>query len=429
MTVVLLVSFFLALLIGVPVSLGMGAATLSAFVADGQLPLEILPQRLFSGIDAFPMLTIPFFILAADLMTGGRLTDLLITFSNDLVGHIRGGLGHVNVVVSMFFAGISGSALADAAGPSAVVMRMMRKAGYDPYYAGALSAATAVIGPIIPPSILMVIYALTDGRTTVTGLFLAGVVPGLLLGITLMGVNHWISGRRGYTFASQRPSIRQIARSFLRALPGLLMPVIILGGILGGIFTATEAAAVAVAYGLVVGLLVTRALKLQHLPAIFRKSAVVSSSVLLVVSMGSAFSWALTYAQVPQKVALWMTGMTDSLIILLYLIALIAIVTGMFVDTLPALIILVPVLSPAAVQFGAEPLQVAMIIVLSLAVGMLTPPVAPLLFVTSTVGKLKFERLSVAVLPLLFAELVVITLVVLIPGLSTALPRLLGLSQ
>lgn len=426
MDATLLITFLASLVIGIPVSLGMGMATLAAFVVDGAIPLQVLPQRLFSGIDSFSIMAIPFFILAADLMTGGRLTDILIAFARDLVGHITGGLGHVNVLVSTFFAGISGSALADAAGPGAIEMQIMHRAGYDPYYSGALSAASAVIGPIIPPSILMIIYALTDGRTTVTGLFLAGVVPGLLLAAGLMLVHHILSLRKGYRFASQRVPVRQQLRSFVRALPALLMPAIILGGILGGIFTATEASAVAVAYALLVGFFWTRGLTLRSLPRLVIRSAVVTSAVLLLISMGSAFSWALAYAQVPQQVAGWITALTDSRTGVLLLIMLVTLVTGLFVDTLPALIILVPVLSPVAAQFGIDPLHVAMVIVLSLAIGLLTPPVAPLLFVISSVGNLRFERLSVAVIPFLLVELAVLLLVTLVPPLSTALPALLG---
>ncbi|WP_108669992.1 TRAP transporter large permease [Peribacillus acanthi] len=429
MTVVLMTVFFIGIIIGIPIALVMGIATLAAIFADGMLPLEVLPQTLFSGIDSFPMMTIPFFMLASDLMTGGRLTDMLIKFSKDLFGHIRGGLGHANVLVSVMFAGISGSALADAAGPGAVIMKMMRKEGYDKYYAGALSAASSVIGPIIPPSILMVIYALTDGKTTVTGLFLAGVLPGVLLGLVLMAANHIICVKKGYSNPSKRVSMKQLLKSFLNALPALVVPIIILGGIRIGIFTVTEAAAVAVAYALFVGLFVTKALTIKNIPGIVVKSAIITSSVLLVIAMGSAFSWALTYAQVPQHVASWMIGLTDNRLIVLFLIALFALITGMFVDTIPAMIILAPILSPVAAQYGADPLQVAMIIVLSLAVGMLTPPSAPLLFVISSVGRLNFSRLSIAVLPLILAELVVILLIILIPEVSTAIPNLFGYLQ
>ncbi|UCG37705.1 MAG: TRAP transporter large permease, partial [bacterium] len=304
MTVILLTVFGLGLAVGLPVSITMGLSGLAAVLIDGRFPALVVPQYLYNGINSFPLMAIPFFILAAEIMTAAGMTATLLRFANDLVGHIRGGLGHVNVLVSMLFAGISGSALADAAGPSAIVMRMMRRAGYDAAYSGALSAATATIGPIIPPSILMVVYAISDSRVTVAGLFLAGVVPGVLLGVGLMAANHWISYKRGYLFRSERPRLLEILRSFWKALPALLLPFIIIGGILGGIFTPTEAAAVACAYGLVVGLVVKPGLNFRDLPDVFVRSGVVTAAVLLIVSMASIFSWLLTILQIPQSIAL-----------------------------------------------------------------------------------------------------------------------------
>ena len=318
MTTVLILTFAIGLIIGLPVAIVMGMATLAALIVEGNVPLEVFPQRIFSGIDSFPLLTIPFFILAADLMSGGKLTDVLIKFSNDLIGNIKGGLGHVNVLVSVFFAGISGSALADAAGPSAVVMNMMRKAGYDKYYSGALSAATSVIGMIIPPSILMIIYALTSGNTSVMGLFLAGVIPGLILAIFLMIYNHIISVKHGYEIETKKMNFKELWKSFLNAIPAILMPVILLGGILGGIFTATEAAVVAGFYAILVGLFVTKALKIKDIPRIFVQSAIVTSSILLIIAMGAAFSWVLTYSRVPQMIAEWLLGVTDNPILILF---------------------------------------------------------------------------------------------------------------
>lgn len=424
MTSTLFIVFGIALLIGLPVALVMGLATLLALIADGNIPLEVFPQRIFSGINSFPMMTIPFFILAADLMTAGKLTDILIKLSNNLIGHIRGGLGHVNVLVSTFFAGISGSALADAAGPGSVIMRMMRENGYDKYYSGALTAATSVIGNIIPPSILMIIYALTAGNSSVTvmGLFLSGVIPGLLIALFLMIANYIISVRKGYQFKEHRSTLREIGTSIVKSIPALLMPIILLGGILSGMFTATESAAVAVAYALLVGMLVTRTLNIRNVPVIFAKSAVVTASVLLIIAMGSAFSWVLTFAQVPQNIAIWMSTLTESPLMVLFLIAIFALITGMFIDTIPALIILTPVLAPVAAQFGVDPLQTAMVIVLCITIGMLTPPVAPLLFVVSTVGRLRLDKVAIAVLPLLFVELLVVLLIILIPELTTWLP-------
>jgi len=359
-------------------------------------------------------------------MTASGLTGSLLRFANDLVGHIRGGLGHVNVLVSMLFAGISGSALADAAGPSAIVMRMMRKAGYSPDYAGAISAASATIGPIIPPSILMVVYAISDSRVTVAGLFLAGVVPGILLGIALMIVNHWISIRRGYLFRSERPTLTHLIKSFWSALPALLLPFIIIGGILGGIFTPTEAAAVAVAYALVIGLFVTRGLKWQDILPVFTKSGVVTAAVLLIVSMASIFSWLLTILQIPQSIAAMIGSMTASPSVVVVLLAMFVLICGLVIDTLPALIILVPVLAPIAAQFGIDPLHFAVMLVLNLTIGMVTPPVGPVLFVVSTVGRIRLEMLAKAIVPLLMVELLVLAIVIAFPAISTFVPRLLG---
>ncbi|WP_052476456.1 TRAP transporter large permease [Cohnella kolymensis] len=423
---ILLIVFFVALAIGVPVALAIGVSSFIALILIGDVPLEVLPQSLYSGINSFPMMTIPFFILASDLMSGGRLTQILINFARDLVGHIRGGLGYGNVIVGLMFSGMSGSALADAAGPGSIFTRMMRKSGYDPYYAGSLSAAVAVLGPIIPPSVMMVIYALTDGKTSVSGLFLAGIVPGILLALSLMVLNFFVSRKHNYRSHSERVPFITLLKSFIHSLPAILMPVLIIVGIRGGVVTPTEASAVAVFYALVVGFFVTKGLTLKNIFGIIVNSTIVSCSLLLMIAMGSAFSWVLTYAQVPQRVAEWMTGLTDNTLVILLLIAFISLIAGIFLDTLPSLVILVPVLAPAAYMYGAEPLQVAMVIILTLAIGMLTPPIAPLLFIISASGGLRIERLSIAIIPMIIAEMVVVLLVVFIPEISTGLPNLFG---
>jgi tripartite ATP-independent transporter DctM subunit len=422
----LLVVFVAGLVAGLPVALTMGLAGTAAIVIGGQYPLLVIAQQLFNGINSFPLMAVPFFILAAELMTAGGLTASLLRFADHLVGHIRGGLGHVNVLSSMLFAGISGSALADAAGPGAVAMRMMRGAGYDAPYAGALSAATATIGPIIPPSILMVIYAISDNRVSVAGLFLAGVVPGILLGLALATANHVIAVRRGYQFRSQRPRLGELGRSFLAAVPALLMPLIIIGGILGGVFTPTEAGAVAVAYAILIGVFVTRTLSLADLGRVFVRAGVITASVLLIVAMAKIFAWVLTVLRIPQTLALAFAGLTSDPLVALFLLALFALACGLVIDTLPALIILVPVLGPVAAQFGIDPLHFAVMLVLNLTIGMVTPPVGPVLFVISTVGRIRLEALARAILPLLLAELAVLALVILFPALSTTLPGWFG---
>jgi tripartite ATP-independent transporter DctM subunit len=427
--ITLLVVFVAGLVLGLPVALTMGLAGTAAIVVGGDYPLLVIAQQLFNGINSFPLMAVPFFILAAELMTAGGLTTSLLRFADHLVGHIRGGLGHVNVLSSMLFAGISGSALADAAGPGAVAMRMMRGAGYHAPYAGALSAATATIGPIIPPSILMVIYAITDNRVSVAGLFLAGVVPGILLGLALSTANHVIAVRRGYQSRSQPPSLRELGGSFIGALPALLMPLIIIGGILGGVFTPTEAGAVAVAYAIVVGLFVTRSLSIPDLGRVFVRAGVITASVLLIVAMAKIFAWVLTVLRLPQTLALFFAGLTSDPLVALFLLALFALACGLVIDTLPALIILVPVLGPVAAQFGIDPLHFAVMLVLNLTIGMVTPPVGPVLFVISTVGRIRLETLARAVLPLLLAELAVLVLVILLPALSTTLPGWFGYSH
>jgi tripartite ATP-independent transporter DctM subunit len=429
MAAILLIAFGVGLLIGLPVAIAMGISGLTAVLVDGRFPALIVPQYLFNGISSFPLMAVPFFILAAEIMTASGLTTSLLRFANDLVGHIRGGLGHVNVLVSMLFAGISGSALADAAGPSAIVMRLMRKAGYSAAYSGAISAATATIGPIIPPSILMVVYAISDSRVTVAGLFLAGIVPGILLGLALMGMNHWISIRRGYLFRSERPSLLGLIKSFWRALPALLLPFIIIGGILGGIFTPTEAAAVAAAYALFIGLFVTRGLKWHDILPVFIHSGVVTAAVLLIVSMASIFSWLLTILQIPQTIAAAISNMTNSPSVVVILLAVFVLICGLVIDTLPALIILVPVLGPVGDQFGLDPMYFAIMIVLNLTIGMVTPPVGPVLFVVSTVGRIRLETLSRTIVPFLLAELLVLAIVIAFPAISTTVPRLFGITH
>jgi tripartite ATP-independent transporter DctM subunit len=429
MAAILMIVFGMGLAIGLPVAITMGLSGMIAVLVDGRFPGLVIPQYLFNGISSFPLMAIPFFILAAEIMTASGLTSSLLRFANDLVGHIRGGLGHVNVMVSMLFAGISGSALADAAGPSAIVMRMMQKTGYSPAYSGALSAATATIGPIIPPSILMVVYAISDSRVTVAGLFIAGIVPGILLGLALMAVNHWISIKRGYVFRSKRPSLWGLAKSFWSALPALLLPFIIIGGILGGIFTPTEAAAVAVAYALVVGLFVTRALNWRKLLPLFVKSGVVTAAVLLIVSMASIFSWLLTILQIPQTIATSIGNMTNSPSVVVIMLALFVLLCGLVIDTLPALIILVPVLGPVADHFHLDPMYFAIMIVLNLTIGMITPPVGPVLFVVSTIGRIRLEKLTKAIVPLLLAELLVLALVIAFPAISITVPKLFGITH
>ncbi|MCX7891274.1 MAG: TRAP transporter large permease [Burkholderiales bacterium] len=429
MAAVLILVFLAGMVIGLPIAFFMGGAGLLALAWDGKLSLLSVPQRLFDGINSFPLMAVPFFILAADLMTASGITTALLRFSQSIVGHIRGGLGHVNVVTSMLFAGISGSALADAAGPGAIEMRMMERAGYEKYYAAALSAATATIGPIIPPSIIMVIYALTDNRVTVAGLFLAGVVPGLLLGVALMVANHWISVKRGYGPAEARKPWSARLKALWKATPILAMPAIIIGGILSGLFTPTEASAVAVFYALFIGLFVTRTLDTRLIAKVLLQSGLVTSAALLIVSMASLFAWLLTLLQIPQTIAGAIGGITTDPLAVLLIVAVFVLACGLVIDVLPAVIILVPVLAPLSDQFGIDPLHLAMTVVLNLTIGLITPPVGGVLFVMSSVGRLRLDRLARAILPLIAVELLVLLAVIVFPALSTAVPGWFGYTR
>ena len=429
MSVVLITVFAVALIIGVPVSIAMGGAGMAALMWGGTFSPMLVPQRLFSGIDSFPLMAVPFFILAAELMTGGRITDLLVRFACQLIGNVRGGLGYANVVMAVFMAGISGSALADAAGPGSVIIRMMRQAGYPASYAAALTASSAIIAPIIPPSIIMIIYALTDNSVSVIGLFLAGIVPGMLLGASLILVNWWISRRENFTFALPRPSWDRFFRESWKVIPALLMPVIILGGIHGGVFTPTEASAVAAVYAFFVGRFVIGTLSIQQVPRILVSTALMTSAVLLVVSMASIFAYMLTVLQIPQTVSQAIAGLGLSPLTLLIVISLFLLLCGLFLDTLPAVIILVPILAPLAQNAGIDPLHFAMVVILNLTIGMITPPVGAVLFVVTVVSKVPIFTLARAIVPMLAAELVVFALIVLFPELTLWLPNALGYAR
>ena len=426
MGVTLWIAFVAGTAIGMPLAFVMGGSGLIALLVESKLSLLSVPQRFFNGINSFPLMAAPLFILAADLMSASAITSSILRVTNSLVGHIRGGLGHVSVLSEMIFSGISGSALADAAGPGAVMMRMMQRAGYEPHYSAAFAAATATLGPIIPPSIIMIIYAMCDSRVTVAGLFMAGVVPGVLLGGALALTNYIISVRHGYRFTSKKASWAARLKSFWKAMPALIMPVIIFGGILTGTFTATESAAVAVVYALFVGLFITRKLNFRLITKVFLQSSLVTSAALLIVAMASLFSWLLTILQIPQTVALAIGSMTTSPMVVMWLVAIFVLICGTLIDVLPAVIILVPVLTPLTDQFGINPLYFAMCFVLNITIGLITPPVGGVLFVITSISRLKFERISRAILPMILAELAVLALIILFPSLSVMLPAWLG---
>jgi len=426
MVAALFVACIALLVLGVPVAFALGGATLVAILVNGSLPLLALPKYLFSGIDVFALEAVPFFILTAELMTGGALSQVLLRFASQFVGRFRGGLGHTNILTLTFFAGISGSALADAAGPGAIMIRMMREDGYDPGYAAALTAATSILGPIIPPSISVIIYALAYPEVNLVGLLIAGAVPGILIAIAMAAINHVISVRRNYRGATQRYALRDYARNTWRALPALVLPVLILGGITSGAFTPTEASVVAVFYALFAGRWIYRSLDWRMLPGILARSALMTAAVLIIVAMSAAFAWVLTVSRVPQDLTAWIVGMHLPPLAYLFAVNLLLLAFGIFIEPLPGIVVLVPILAPIAHALGINDLQFGIIVIVNLTMGMITPPVGGLLFITSIVAKVPLARLTRELWPFLAAQLAVLALLSLFPALSAWLPGLFG---
>jgi len=426
MVAALFVACIALLVLGVPVAFALGGAPLVAILVNGSLPLLALPKYLFSGIDVFALEAVPFFILTAELMTGGALSQVLLRFASQFVGRFRGGLGHTNILTLTFFSGISGSALADAAGPGAIMIRMMREDGYDPGYAAALTAATSILGPIIPPSISVIIYALAYPEVNLVGLLIAGAVPGILIAIAMAAINHVISVRRNYRGATQRYALRDYARNTWRALPALVLPVLILGGITSGAFTPTEASVVAVFYALFAGRWIYRSLDWRMLPGILARSALMTAAVLIIVAMSAAFAWVLTVSRVPQDLTAWIVGMHLSPLAYLFAVNLLLLAFGIFIEPLPGIVVLVPILAPIAHALGINDLQFGIIVIVNLTMGMITPPVGGLLFITSIVAKVPLARLTRELWPFLAAQLAVLALLSLFPALSAWLPGLFG---
>ena len=426
MVATLFVACSLLMALGVPVAFALGLGTLAAMLVDGHLSLLALPKAMFSGIDVFALLAVPFFILAAELMTGGALSEVLLQFASQFVGRFRGGMGHTNILTLTFFSGISGSALADAAGPGAIMIRMMRNDGYRPEYAAALTAATSILGPIIPPSISMIIYALAYPDVNLVGLLIAGVLPGILIAIAMALINHVTSVRRHYRGSTRHYTWRDYVRNTWRAIPALALPVLILGGIASGAFTPTEASVIAVFYALFAGRTIYRTLRWSMLPGILARSGLMTASVLVIVAMSAAFAWVLTISRVPQDLTELIVGLDLPPLAFLFAVNVLLLLFGIFIEPLPGIVVLVPILAPIAHALGISDLQFGIIVIVNLTMGMLTPPVGGLLFVTSVVARVPLARMIGELWPFLWAQLGVLALLTLFPWISTVLPAAFG---
>ncbi|MGB1176198.1 MAG: TRAP transporter large permease [Candidatus Puniceispirillaceae bacterium] len=418
--------FLAFLLLGLPVFFALLAAPGLLLWLNGQeRDITLLYRNVYNGMDSFPLMAIPFFMLAGELMNRGGITARLVEFAQAMMGHFRGGLAHVNVLSSMLFAGLSGSAVADTSAIGSMLIPAMEKQGYTRRFSAAITAASSVIGPIIPPSGIMIIYAYVMGES-VAALFLAGIVPGILVGVGLMLVVSYMADRYDFPVATRRFTWPERGRASLKAFFPLMTPVIILGGILGGVFTPTEAAAVAVGYAIFIGLFVMKSLRLGDLPDVLARAATTSAVVLLLVGAAMAFKTVVSLSHAPETLAAMILSVSDNPLILLFLINLLLFIVGMFLDAGPAIIILGPILGPIFVSMGIDPVHFAIIMSVNLTVGLATPPMGLVLFVASSVSGERVESIARAIIPFLLVEIATIFLVTYVPAISMTIPRLTG---
>lgn len=417
----LFLSFLFLLAIGVPVAYSLGLSSAIYFLAAG-MPLNMMAQRFFSGLDSFTLLCIPGFILAGNLMNSGGITSRIIDFCNKLVGHIRGGLSLANIGASMIFAGISGTAVADAASIGGILIPAMIKEGYEEDFSVGVTAASSCIGPIIPPSLPMIIAATMTGLS-VSKMFVAGAIPGVLLGAGMMIVSYYISCKRKHP-KEARSSMKEILIGAKDAIWALLMTVLILVGIIGGIVTPTEASIIAVVYALVVGVFIYKELTLKNFPKILVESAITTASIMLLVGFANIFAYIMSKEQIPQMIAEWMLGLTRNPYLILLLINILLLFVGTFMETIAALLILFPVLLQVTTAVGINPIHFGIIMVLNLVLGLTTPPVGVCLFVTSSIGKISLSKASKGVMPFLLVNLLVLALVTYFPPLTLGLVKL-----
>ncbi len=420
--ILLLVAFAILLVIGLPIALAMLGASLLVILTEG-IPLSVVAQRVVTGVQSFPLLAIPLFTLAGSLMNDSGISERLFAFTRAFVGHIRGGMAHTAIVGNVFLSGISGSSVADCAATSRVFVPQLSRAGYSPGFAAALCASCATLGPIIPPSILMVIYA-WQANISLGDLFWAGILPGLVMALAMLLLTAWIARRRNFP-KDQDFAWGQLWKAFRGAAWALMMPVLILVGFRMGVFTATEIAGVAAAYSLLVGLFVYRTLRWSQLPAILLTTAKETAVILLIVAAASPFSWILGIEEAPQLISDALTGATDNPLMVLILLNVVLLVLGCFMETLAIMIILVPILIPVLNQYGIDLTHFGIILLVNLTIGQLTPPVGVLLFVASSVGKVRLGLLIREVWPYVVALLVALLLITYTPSLSLWLPHAL----
>lgn len=420
MAITLFTSFALLLTFAVPIGIALGLSVMIALLVDGAMPLEFLMKELTTSVNSFPLLAIPFFILAGEIMGRGGISRRLINVAESLVGSVVGGTALTAIVTCMFFAAISGSGPATVAAVGGIMIPAMVSKGYDRKFATAVVASAGSIGVIIPPSIPMVMYGVT-GSVSIGDMFIAGILPGILVGIGLMIYAYYFSKKNGYLGNGKKISIINILKEIWNAKWSLLIPVIILGGIYGGVFTPTEAAAVAVFIGFIIGVFFYRELKLKELSDIFIESALMTATILIIVGTATAFGKLLAMEQIPNKIAESFLSISSNPTVVILLIILLLLIVGCFMDTIAAIIILTPILLPVAKLVGFDPIHFGIIMIVALAIGFITPPVGVNLFVGAGISGLSLEALSKAILPFIVAMVIVLLIIMFIPALSLIL--------
>ncbi|MCD1598824.1 TRAP transporter large permease [Rheinheimera aquimaris] len=424
---VLLLVFFGLLLLNVPISFCIGLATLATMLlsVDVMPAVTTMAQRMAGGINSFALLAIPFFVLSGLIMGRGGIAKRLIECAMALVGMLPGGLALVNVVSCMFFGAISGSAVAATSAIGSFMLPEMKKQCYDINYSAAVTAAAATTGMLIPPSNILIVYAIASGGVSIAALFIAGYLPGILLGVALMLVCAGYARLKGYPVGARLP-LKLVVQKVGAAIPSLFMIFLVIGGIVSGVFTATEAGAIAVVYSLVLAVGIYREVKTSELPAILMKSAETTAIVLALIATSSAMSWILSYEQIPQTISAAMLAFSDNPLLILLMINLILLLVGAFMDMTPAVLIFTPIFLPVAVELGMSPLHFGIMMVLNLSIGLVSPPVGSVLFVSCAIAKTKLEAIIRPLMPLYLAMFVVLMLVTYVPAISEWLPAQFG---
>ncbi|MEZ7173730.1 TRAP transporter large permease [Sporosarcina sp. OR05] len=423
MLIIFFISLVVLMFMSVPIAVALGLATALGIGMHETLPLMTVAQRIFISINSFPLMAIPFFILAGNLMQVGGLSKRLVNFASSLVGHFTGGLAMVAIITSMFFAAISGSGAATTAAIGAILIPAMIAKGYSKEYASANQAVSGALGVIIPPSISLILYGVVAG-VSVSELFIAGVFPGLVIVVSLLIMAYVVSKRNGYT-GMEKSTPKEIFTAFRKSIIALLMPVVILGGIYGGYFTPTEAAVVAVFYGFVVGVFIYKEIKIKQLYKVLVDSAVTTAIVMIIIGTAGLFSFYISITGVPELIMTLISGLTTNAIIFLLIINLVLLIAGMFFDGAAAILIFTPLFLPAAISFGIDPVHFGIIIVVNLAIGLVTPPVGLNLFVAAQISGISFSRLSKAIMPFIVILIVDILIISYVPAISLWLPGFL----